>query len=1159
MKLFALFMFLGFCTCHATVRAQDARIDLKMSDATLSQVFQKIEQLTEYMFIYKSEDIQAIELVTVDVSQMMVKDVLETCLKGTELSYIFKNNVIVIQKQTQEPEKKSIRVKGFVRDVNKHPIPGVTVKVIGVPVGTATDTRGWFSIELPVMQGKLEFSFVGFQTQAASFSEKTAKDTLRITLHEDVQIIDEVIVTGYQMIKEKAAVGSYSKVKASDLVMTGNETIESMLQGKIPGMVVTHASGLTGTRQKVRVRGTSTLIGNAEPVWVVDGVIQEDNLPFKSSELSLINNDNMDMMKEFIGGAVSWLNPNDIEDITVLKDASATAIYGVKAANGVILITTKKGERGRLSLNYAGNFSLSQRLNYNRMEIMNSKDRVALSREAFERGAKLPDDHVGYVGLAMAYMRKEISLEEFHTGVKKLETVNTDWFDILYRTPFSQTHSVSFSGGSHDATYRASFGYNNQQNTVKGNEQISYTGNLNVSTIFWDKLTLNASLAGSHIETKAFAEGVDPYGYAINTSRAIPCYDEGNLFYYEKDYKNYNILNELENSGNRNTLKSVNLNVSARWRFNETLTLSATLGGGSNSSFAEMWFTERSHNITLKRGYEYGEFTVTDDEYVLSQLPNGGMLKVSESRNFNYTARVQGEYVKLWNEVHSFNLMLGLETRSSKHDGYTRTDYGYMPDRGKSFAEVPLMYSTYNHPNKDYAQLHPTVVDSKSNYMSYYVTSGYMYDNRYSVNLSVRGDASNRFGSSSKFQTVWSAGLRWNVTDEHWMEGQELVNNLAFTASLGYQGNVVENVSPDFIAKYKKMDEKTGEWAMTWSSLPNPNLKPEKTMSVNFGAHFALLKNKLNGSFNWYYKKTSDLITTAKVPYETGTASMALNNGNVTNKGWDLALNVVPIRTKNFMWSLGTTFSGNDNSVKAKLASTGKWEEAVNGTLKKKGYPVGSFWAFRFDGLNPKNGAPMFDFSKADLRSAANDATEYMRYMGTIEPTFTLGINMVFRWKRFSFPLNFYVSRGNYTFLNSPYESGYSMLSEYNNASTQLNDRWREPGDEKNTSIPSIPVADNCRPLRPFGNSTEIYPLVAWAKSDARVVNAWFIRFNDLKFSYSLPEDWIKGFAKNITLSFTATNPLQIKSKDFKGRDPEVALGQQPRSQNFSFGINMSF
>ena len=614
----------------ASTYAQQERVSLNMKEVTVKMLLDEIQRQTDLHFIFNTEQTNSLGKVSIEVRNESVEAVLIRLFEGTDLTYSFRGNIIVVKRREDtRGQQEMLKITGKVVDEKKQVLPGVTVKLEGTTVGTATNTKGVFSLMLPVREGFLEFSFVGFKSKKVRFTEKS--DTLLVVLVEDLKQIEEVVVTGYQVIKEKAMAGSYSKVKAEDLIMTGNETIESMLQGKIPGMMVTHTSGLTGTRQKVRVRGTSTLVGNADPVWVVDGIIQEDNLPFEAESLAAISDDNLDMMKEFIGGAVSWLNPNDIEDITVLKDASATAIYGVKAANGVILITTKKGERGRLSVNYSGNFSMSQRLNYNRMEIMNSKDRVALSREAFERGAQVSDERIGYIGLALAYSRREISLDEFHKGVKKFETANTDWFDILYRTPFSQSHSLSFSGGNEDATYRASFGYRNQKNTAKGNEQESYTGNLNMTTIFWKQLTLTASLSGNHTETIAFASGVDPYNYAINTSRTIPCYDEGQLYYYENGMAKYNILNELENSGNKNSSKSINLNLNARWRVYEDLTISATLGGASSSSFAETWFSERSHKITAIRGYEYGEFTVTDNEYKKSKLPYGGMLTVSES------------------------------------------------------------------------------------------------------------------------------------------------------------------------------------------------------------------------------------------------------------------------------------------------------------------------------------------------------------------------------------------------------------------------------------------------------------------------------------------------------------------------------------------------
>ena len=370
----------------------------------------EIQRQTDLHFIFNTEQTNSLGKVSIEVRNESVEAVLIRLFEGTDLTYSFRGNIIVVKRREDtRGQQEMLKITGKVVDEKKQVLPGVTVKLEGTTVGTATNTKGVFSLMLPVREGFLEFSFVGFKSKKVRFTEKS--DTLLVVLVEDLKQIEEVVVTGYQVIKEKAMAGSYSKVKAEDLIMTGNETIESMLQGKIPGMMVTHTSGLTGTRQKVRVRGTSTLVGNADPVWVVDGIIQEDNLPFEAESLAAISDDNLDMMKEFIGGAVSWLNPNDIEDITVLKDASATAIYGVKAANGVILITTKKGERGRLSVNYSGNFSMSQRLNYNRMEIMNSKDRVALSREAFERGAQVSDERIGYIGLALAYSRREISLD----------------------------------------------------------------------------------------------------------------------------------------------------------------------------------------------------------------------------------------------------------------------------------------------------------------------------------------------------------------------------------------------------------------------------------------------------------------------------------------------------------------------------------------------------------------------------------------------------------------------------------------------------------------------------------------------------------------------------------------------------------------------------
>lgn len=1155
-RVFAIVMFLLLLTTGAWAQTGlQKTVILNLQEVSIQRFFVEMRQQTGLNFIISSQDENKVPRITVKAQKETAKNVLDRVFGKCGCTYTVKGKLVTVVYREQ-PATVQRRIYGVVKDDDGNTVPGVTLKVEGTKVMSVTDENGAYSLKVP-SPCRVTFSYIGAEDYALNVpkSEKA--------LNRDVQLktglkIDEVVVNGYQAIKKKAMVGAYSQISSKDLNMSGTQNLETMLQGKIAGMVVTNQSGQVGTRQKIRIRGTSTLVGNAEPVWVVDGIIQEDNLPFESSTLAAMGN-NLDMMRDYIGSSISWLNPHDIDNITVLKDAAATAIYGTKAANGVILITTKKGQRGRMSISYSGSFSTSRKLRYKDMELMNSQDRVLLSQEALERGARVPAETVGYTGLVLKYLNREISEEELAQQARYFERVNTDWLDILSRSPFNQSHSVSMSGGNDNATYRASFGYNKTQNTVKGNDRESFSGSLTTTMSFWKKLNITASVSGSHAKTNAFASGMDPYNYAMTTSRAIPCYNEdGSLYYYDSDNYNYNILNELANSGNKNTLNSINANMSARYHVTDEIFLTAQAGGSISQSDAETWFTEHSNYIAKIRGYNYGQYDILDEQYKRSPLPHGGMLSTSSSRNVNWTARFQAEWIKTFNKLHNVSLVGGVEARSSKYDGLSQTNWGYMPERGKTFTDVPLTYGDVNQ-NNEYARTTPSVTDRRSNTVSYYATASYMFDQRYAVNVNVRGDASNRLGEKQRFLPVWSAGARWNITDEHWMEKQQVFDELSMTLDFGYQGNVADNISPDLITRINALNA-AGEYTMSISQLPNPHLKWEKTLSINYGLNFALFGNKLNGSFNYYFKKSMDLITTAKVPMYNGTQTMRVNNGNMYNRGWDLTLSITPIRTKDFMWTLGTTFSGNDNEVSTQIPESGDWTHAVNGTLYKKGYPVGAFWAFRYTGLDHETGAPTFDFSRAATQAAEEDATEYMQYMGTREPTFTIGINNVFRYKRWSIPISFYVSRGNYEFLSSPYTDPTMMISEYNNASTQLNDRWRQPGDELHTDIPSIPVGANCRRLYPFQSTSDyIYPLQAWQYSNLRVVNAWYIRFNDFTFTYHVPEKYLKGICQSASISFMATNPIQIKSKDFKGRDPEVALGSQPRSKDVSVSVNVSF
>lgn len=1164
-RLGVFLLFLSSFALSVKGYSQQAKVTLSIEQRSLVEIVQELRKVFDYQFLYKVDELERYGKRDLKVTDASVDEVMEALLSGTRLTWRMEDNVILIRALAQDDKEKvkAIKITGKVTDTKKKPLPGVTIflKEGEVFLGTTSGADGKYTLEIPSTLKKffLNFTFVGMESQKIEYK---GKDTINVVMKEDFKEMDEVVVTGYQTLKKRSQAGSISVVKAEDLVLNGTQTLEQALQGKIPGMMVMNRSGLTGTRQRVRVRGTSTLLGNAEPVWVVDGVIQEDPLPFSTNDFNNLNPDNMDMIRDFVGGAIAWLNPNDIETVTVLKDAASTAIYGVKAANGVIVITTKKGEVGRMSVSYTGNFSISPRMTYEKLELMNSQQRVEVSREAFANNLMLSGNQdIGYWALAKAFKNREITYEEFSREAKKLEENNTDWFDILFRNAFSHNHNVSISGGSNQATYRASFGVSSTKNTAKGNEQTQYTGNVAVSSTLWESVSLNTSLAGSVSKTKAFI-GTDPYGYASTVNRAIPAYNEDGSYYFYQNTNGYlyNIENELKHSGNENTQSSLNASLNLRWRILECLALNTSFAYSYSNTNGEAWYMDQTNYMAVKRGYNYEEFGPGTDKYAASEIPNGGELNQTRNTSQTWSWRNQIE----WNKVldrHSFALMFGHEIRSSHATGTSSTSYGYMRDHGKIFVRIPIVLQK-NIVNSLIDKQIPKLTDAENNFLSYYVTLSYMYDNRYSFNMSVRGDASNRFGQdkSTRFQPVWAMGLRWNVGSEHWLEGQNLLSDMSIRFSYGFQGNVAEGISPDLIATISTSD-KTYDYELKLADLPAPELKWEKVQNLNLGIDWSLFKNKINGTFEWYYKKTTDMIVDYEVPYENGVNARPMNGGEMTNKGWDLSASFTPIRTKDWIVSVGLSTGKVYNEIKSELESTGSWQEAVSGNLNKGGYPVSSFWAFRFKGLNPENGGPEFDLTGMDTENAKTDATIYLDYAGKLEPDFTAGINFSIRYKTFSLTSGLYLSTGSQNFMANIAEGmSFTIPSEYLNMSTEWVERWRKPGDEKITNVPSLPnKASSAKSFQSPIDNTQVSPYDLYANSTIRVVDTWYLRCNSVSFAYTFPQKSIPDFMQNVSINCSISNPFQIRSKDFKGRDPEVALGSQPLQRTISLGLNISF
>ena len=456
------------------------------------------------------------------------------------------------------------------------------------------------------------------------------------------------------------------------------------------------------------------------------------------------------------------------------------------------------------------------------------------------------------------------------------------------------------------------------------------------------------------------------------------------------------------------------------------------------------------------------------------------------------------------------------------------------------------------------------LTDRMSNYVGLFASASYSYKERYTATASFRTDASNRFGQDTRnrFLPVWSFGGRWNVINESWMERQRVVSDLALRVTYGWQGNAVENYGPELIAQipHNAIDNRTGEYMLNIRSLAYPDLRWEKTKTWNFGLDLGFWHNRIQLGFEYYYKKTTDMIVEQPVPVEYGVASTPVNGGSMTNRGAELSLSTTLIQTKKFNWNMSLNWAKNLNEVQSTLNENENWRTAVSGALNKKGYPVQSIWAFPFAGINQENGDPMFVVPSPEANPAAvTDATAWMKFMGSLEPDFTGGLSTSLRYTNISVSASFNLNLGGKRFLAPMFADDIviDVPSAYNNLPKDFVDHWRQPGDE--TSVPGIPSSAVQRRsvLLPSGLTEYSYRMYNY--SDIRVVSGSYLRCNVISLNYFFPQKTIAPLGlHNLSCSLGVSNPFIIKSRDYKGLDPEVATGSQPVTRTYSFNLNIS-
>jgi len=1155
----------------------------------LREILNEIQSGTDYRVFYSAELVQNVTS-SVNMTNATVDEILRKAMEGHNLTYRLENGTIVISASQLPPTRAGLRqLSGSVVNAKGEPIVGATLTVEGSSnYGTATDGSGRFSLNVPANALMLEVSFLGHERRTVAIDGQTQ---FRITLSESVQQIDGVVVTGYSNIRRSDYAGSAYTVYMDDIQLGGVASVDAMLQGVIPGLLVSFTSGQVGSTPSVRVRGTSTLLGNKEPLWVVDGVIQRDLLPSFTMEQSSTFSNNNEELRHLASNAISWLNPGDIETLTVLKDAAATAIYGSSAANGVIVITTRRAEAGQISVNYNNEFSLGLRPSYGMYDRMNSQEIMEFSWQNYKSGMSYPTQplRIGFYGILEQLLNKEIDMAEYNRLYNEMEGMNTDWFKILFRNSFSHKHNLSISGGTDRIQTRASIAADLTNGEAKKNSSEKYSANISSTIRFNHGILVTASVLGSIRDVDGYAYSVNPFNYAYETSRVIPSRNEDGTYYYHtrfgnqsraingRNIYNYNVENELETTGSRNLDKTMGARLDIQVPIFSNLRYKGLFSYNAGSSSIKTWATEKSYYIAQFRGYDYNEFGANSPEQQSSPLPFGGLLRAEDYQANDYMWRNDLIYDNLFKGLHRTTFQGGFEMRSSSRTGNANTRYGYMRDRGETFAAVPLQHfqngaiggSRMDNVLIDRMRTEHKVVNRVANYVSGYFLGVYSYDRRYVVNASARVDASNRFGQdqNKKWAPTWSVAGKWRAAEESFTDGWDWLNFWDMTASYGYQGNAVEEVSPHLIVGQGSFDNYYKQYTLgNIRSMPYPYLGWEKTHTVNFSVEGSFLNNRI-GFIAEYYNKQSDVLSSRDVPLENGNDRWYVPGARMRNKGYEFVFNVVPVRSGDWTWQL----SVNASRTESRLTHNDRintLDDFLDANSIVNGDPYSAIYSFKYIGPDAADGTPTFDLGKAPNGEDAYDWTRPLRLTedpldflvrtGKLTPDFFGGFNTRLTYRNWTLNAQFSMRFGGSGRLPMLYDYTRNSGVPYPevNVSRQLKDRWKQPGDA--SDIPSVPGVGRTSAYIP--STTNIFnPYRLYHFSDARIAKTDMVRCEQIAVSYDFDRNFLERTGvKRLNMRLSVTNPFFVAfDKAWKGVDP--GTGSWPLRRMFVLSLNSSF
>lgn len=1050
------------------------------------------------------------------------------------------------------------------------------------PQGTVADADGKFSFTLPKEVKHVIVSYLGYEPKKIDISKQSA---FKVMLESDTQVLGDVVVTGYQKIEKRKITSAIAKVNLEDIQQVGVASVDQLLQGQLSGVVSTPTNGGPGSANKIRIRGTVSLNGSSDPLWVVDGLPLEGNDIPKDYD----GKDNIDNLSNV---SIAGLNPDDIEDITILKDAAATAIYGARAANGVIVVTTKKGKKGKMKINVNAATFITTRPNLSQLDLMNATEKVD-----FELGLARRSDltYRSGKGDVMRILNRYNQLDAYRSGgfsaispeaqrdINTLRGINTDWGKEIYRTAINQQYGLSLSGGGDLANYYVSTGYFNEQGTTKGTGYERFNLTSNTDFTLSSKVNLSLGLFGSQSKRESYISDTDAftnpsrYTRTVNPYRSL--YDEKGKYIYDQDIdgvdERYLPFNYMEESGNTNyelNNTAIKALLSLDYKVMKGLKLNTQFGIQYDKSSTEK-FADKETYFTRKYR-DYTRYVQKPSGQTAYFLPDGGIIQNWNNDFFQYNWKAQADYSKRFNDAHDIDVMAGVELRGNTTTEIHSKGFGYDP---RTLTTKQLVFpdgtSNFTINDKRFLQYAKRFVENK--FASYYGTVSYTYDNRYTVFGSIRFDGSNLFGVDPKYRylPLWSVSGAWNINREEFMQGIEWINNLKLRGSYGLQGNVDKNTSPLIVGEWNNTTILPGinEPVINVTSPPNKNLRWEKTSTYNGGLDLSVLDNRISLSVEGYYRDSRDLIGVRAIPSENGFLMTTLNWARVTNKGFELSLSTVNIRTKDFRWSTDFNFSRNISKVNDIHVQDNSYSPSL------KGYPVNAQFAIKTAGLD-ENGLPLFekdgkivsgseffDIREGDwgiMETGLSNAEfrNLFKYVGDLDPKFSGGFINKFRYKDFDLAIscNFNIKQ---TVKEQPFYNP-TTLDRGSNYGRKANQIWAP--DNTSGIYPALlgetTPGSEADLMRQWYGSMD--PGNTFRSLDIWYKDISYLRVSSIRLGYTLPQNLLKNkFISNARFSFEARNPF-VFGTDYSGYFAPETYGNiyaQPIAKSYSIGVNLTF